>query len=66
MRLDSDFRVDGLLIRGRDASELLDLASASLLVQTLGVTLLSDLERDVDEYLDKRDRLVFDILRSGV
>lgn len=57
MGLDCDFRVGGSLIGGRDAGKLLDLTSARLLVQTLGIALLSDLERHVDKDLDKRQWL---------
>lgn len=42
-----------LLIRGRDASELLDLTRASLLVEALGVALLALLDRGVDEDFDE-------------
>lgn len=58
MRLDCNLSVDGLLVRRRDASELLDLTSASLLVETLGVALLGHLEGHVDKDLDKGDGLV--------
>ncbi|KAJ3504335.1 hypothetical protein NM208_g16352 [Fusarium decemcellulare] len=64
--LDGDLGAFGLLVRGRDASELLDLTSAGLLVEALGVTLLSDLEGNVDEDLDKRDSLVTTLVGLGV
>jgi hypothetical protein len=48
-----DLRVLGSLVRRADTSELLDLTGTSLLVQALGVTLLSDLHRDVDVDLDE-------------
>jgi hypothetical protein len=51
-----DLRVLGSLVGSADASELLDLAGASLLVQTLGVALLSLLNGDVDEDLDEGKR----------
>lgn len=41
------------LVRRRDTSKVLDLASPGLLVQTLGVTLLGDLNGDIDVDLDK-------------
>lgn len=66
MRLDCNLSVDRLLIRSRDASELLDLASTSLLVKTLGVTLLGNLEGHVDKDLNKGNRLVAVLLRLGV
>lgn len=56
--LDSDLSLLGLLVRSRDTSEILDLASASLLVETLGVTLLSNLERHVNVDLDEGDGLL--------
>jgi hypothetical protein len=56
--LDGDLSLLGLLVRSRDTSEILDLASASLLVETLGVTLLSNLERHVNVDLNEGDGLV--------
>jgi hypothetical protein len=53
-----DLCVLGSLVRSADASELLDLASASLLVETLGVALLGNLEGDVNVDFDKRNGLV--------
>lgn len=64
--LDGDLGVVGGLVRGRDASKLLDLTGAGLLVETLGVTLLSDLERHVDVDLDKGDGLVAALGGLGV
>lgn len=66
MGLDSDLGVLGLLVRGGDASEVLDLTSASLLVQALGVTLLSNLKGNVNVDLDKGDGLVAVLVRLGV
>lgn len=51
-----DLCVLGSLVRSADASELLDLAGASLLVQTLGVALLSLLNGNVDEDFDEGER----------
>lgn len=51
-----DLRVLGSLVGSADAGELLDLASASLLVQTLGVALLSLLDGNVNEDLDEGKR----------
>lgn len=59
MGLDGDLGLGRLLVRCRDACEVLDLTSASLLVQALGVTLLGDLERDVDKDLDEGNGLIF-------
>lgn len=56
--LNCDFRVRRSLVGGRDAGKLFDFAGASLFVQALGITLLSNLERDVDKDLDERDGLV--------
>ena len=47
--------LQGLLIRGTDAGKFRNLALAGLLVQTLGVTLLSDLNRDIDPDLNERN-----------
>lgn len=58
MCLDCDFRVRGLLVRGRNSSEVLDLPGTSLLVKALGVTLLSHLERDMDKNLDEGNGLL--------
>ena len=49
-----NLRVGRRLIRSGDTSELLNNTLASLLVQTLGVTLLSDLNGDIDIDLDER------------
>jgi hypothetical protein len=51
--VDVDLCVLGSLVGSADTSELLDLAGASLLVQTLGVALLSLLDGDVNEDLDE-------------
>lgn len=56
--LDGDLGVLGCLVRGRDAGKLLDLSGAGLLVQTLGVALLGDLDGYVDVDLDELERLV--------
>lgn len=64
--LDCDLGAQRLLIRCRDASELLDLASAGLFIQTLGVALLSHLEGHVDKDLDKGDGLVAVLVGLGV
>jgi hypothetical protein len=56
LAVDVDLRVLGSLVGSADASELLNLTRASLLVQTLGVTLLSLLNGDVDEDLDEGER----------
>lgn len=66
VRLDRNLGVQRLLIRCRDASELLDLASAGLLVKALGVALLSNLEGHVDEDLDEGDGLVAVLVGLGV
>lgn len=56
LAVDVDLRVLGSLVRSADTSELLDLARASLLVQTLGVALLGLLDGDVNEDLDEGER----------
>lgn len=56
LAVDVDLRVLGGLVGRTDAGELLDLTSASLLVQTLGVALLGLLDRDVNEDLDEGKR----------
>lgn len=66
MSLDCDLGAQRLLVRRRDASELLDLSSAGLLVETLGVTLLSHLEGHVDKDLDKGDGPVTVLVGLGV
>ena len=54
--MDVNLGILGSLVRSADASELLDLASASLLVQTLRVALLSLLNGNVNEDLDEGKR----------
>lgn len=49
-----NLRVGRRLIRSRDTSELLNNTLASLLVQTLGVTLLGHLNGDINIDLDER------------
>jgi hypothetical protein len=49
-----NLRVGRRLIRSRDTSELLNNTLASLLVQTLGVTLLRHLNGDINIDLDER------------
>lgn len=49
-----NLRVGRCLIRGGDTSELLNNTLTSLLVQTLGVTLLSNLNGDINIDLDER------------
>lgn len=66
MGLDDNLRLLGLLVRGGDAGELLDLASAGLLVEALGVTLLRDLEGHVDVDLDEGNGLVAALGGLGV
>lgn len=56
LAVDVDLCVLRGLVRSADASELLDLARASLLVQTLGVALLSLLNGNVNEDLDEGKR----------
>jgi hypothetical protein len=58
VRLDVDLSVLGRLVGGGDTRELLDLASASLLVKALGVTRLDDGERSVNKDLNEGDRRV--------
>jgi hypothetical protein len=53
--LNMNFRLQGLLIRRTDTSELGDLALSGFLVQTLGVTLFSDLDGDIDPDLNEGD-----------
>ena len=60
-----DLGVLGSLVRSADTSELLDLAGASLLVQTLGVALLSLLNGNVNEDLDEGKRRLV-VLGVGV
>lgn len=53
LAVDVDLSLLRSLVRRADTSELLDLARAGLLVQTLGVALLSLLDGDVNEDLDE-------------
>jgi hypothetical protein len=55
---DVDLRLLRCLVRRADARELWNLALSRLLVQTLGVARLGNLERDVDEDLDESEGLV--------
>lgn len=55
MTLNVNFRVQRLLIRRTDSRELRDFPLSSLLVQTLWITFLGLLDRDVDPDLDKWD-----------
>lgn len=65
LAVDVDLGLLGSLVRRADASELLDLARAGLLVKTLGVALLSLLNGNVNEDLDEgQGRLV--VLGVGV
>ena len=65
LTVDVDLRVLRSLVGRTDASELLDLTSASLLVQTLGVALLGLLDGDVNEDLDEGKRSLV-VLGVGV
>lgn len=56
LAVDVDLRLLRGLVGRADAGELLDLAGASLLVEALGVALLSLLDGDVDENLDEGER----------
>lgn len=63
--LDVDLGLDGGLVRGRDAGELLDLAGAGLLVQALGVARLDDGEGRVNKDLDEGEAgLVVQVARE--
>ena len=53
-----DFGIDRQFIGGRDPCELRDQARARLGEQALGVAAFADIERTVDEDLDKVDRLL--------
>jgi hypothetical protein len=59
LAINQNFRLLRLLIRRADASELLDLARARLLIQSLGIPLLRRLDGDVDENLDEGQGFVF-------
>ena len=63
--MDVDLCVLGSLVGSADASELLDLASASLLVQTFRVALLSLLNGNVNEDLNEGKRSLV-VLGVGV
>lgn len=63
---DGDFRRFGCLVRRRDAREVLDLSSAGLLVQPLGISLLGLGKRNVNEYLDEGKRVVSSLCRICV
>lgn len=54
MAVDLDLRLLRLLVRSTNASELLDDTLASLLVQALGISLLRNLDGDVNVDLDER------------
>lgn len=58
MSLDSDLSVLRLLVRSRNAGEILDLTSASLLVKTLGITLLGNFEGHINVDFDEGDWLI--------
>jgi hypothetical protein len=67
LAVNQDLRLLRLLIRRTDARELLDLARARLLVQSLGIPLLRRLDRDIDKNLNEGERLVFLVgCRRGV
>lgn len=53
-----NLRVLRCLIRRTDSRKLLDLACSCLLVQALGITLLSDLDRYINVNFDKFERRV--------
>ena len=53
-----DLGLLGGLVRSADASEVLDDTGASLLVETLGVTLLGLLDGDVNVDLDEGERSI--------
>jgi hypothetical protein len=65
LTVDVDLRVLRSLVGSADTGELLDLASASLLVQTLGIALLGLLNRNVNEHLDEGKRRLV-VLSVGV
>lgn len=56
--MDVNLRALGRLVWRRDAGELGDHTGTSLLVQALGITLLGDLDGDVDVDLDEREGFV--------
>jgi hypothetical protein len=53
-----NLRILGRFIRRTNARELGDLALPRLLIQTLGIARLGNLQRDVDKHLDEREGLV--------
>lgn len=65
MRLDDDFRLRRLLVRRRNARKVLDLTGPSLFVQALWVTLLGDLEGNLDKDLDKGNGVVLGSVSGG-
>jgi hypothetical protein len=65
LRVDVNLCLLWCLVRGTDAGELLDLTRSRLLVQTLGIALLSLLDGNVNENLDEWQRRV-DVLGVGV
>lgn len=66
MGVDNNLGLLGGLVRGGDTGEILNLAGAGLLVQTLGVTLLGNLDGDIDINLDKGQGLVTGLTAVGV
>lgn len=58
IRPNGDFGRLGSLVWRRNASEVLDLACTSLLVQAFGVSLFSLLQRDVNEDLDEGESVI--------
>lgn len=63
---DMDLRALGRLIRRTNACEVLDHTLPRLLIQTLGVARLGDLERQVDVHLDESERLLVGRCGGGV
>jgi hypothetical protein len=60
-----DLRLLGCLVRCTDARELLDLARLRFLIQTLGISLLCNVDGHVDEDFDEWERAV-SVLGVGV
>lgn len=58
MCLDGNLRVGRLLVRRRDTGKLLDLTRPGLLVQSLGIALLSHFKWYINEHLDERQLLL--------